>query len=350
MISVKEREIIRKHIKNFTVKNPNALRAEIVNHFSKQGIARRTIYNNINKLGTPQPKKDYKKTGRPTSWTSTKSHQLKRLVNNRIGVSQRRLAKKFQVSQSNICQQLSKMKISSFKREKIPKYDIKQQLKAKKLSRKLVNELYKENGSIIMDDEKYFTFCGENYPGNDNYYTNDREKCPDHIRFKGKDKYPKKLLMWIAISERGMSKPLFRKSSAVAINADIYIDECLNKRLLPFIHKHHSDFRYTFWPDLASAHYAGATVSWMEQNVNFVPKYSNTPNIPQARSIENFWGCLGQKVYEKGWQAKSHDQLVSRIESKLKEFDLNYLQSLMKGITSKLRNIADSGVFAIFKK
>ena len=68
---------------------------------------------------------------------------------------------------------------------------------------------------------------------------------------------------------------------------------------------------------------------------------------PEKRPIEIFWGCLGQEVKEKGWQAKSHDQLVSRIESKLKE--LNSLESLMKGITSKLRNIADSGVFWIFK-
>ena len=89
MVSVKEREIIRKHIKNFTVKNPNGKRDEIVNHFLKQGIARRTIYNYINKLRTPQPKKDSKRIGRPTSWTSTKSQQLKRLVNSRIGVSQR---------------------------------------------------------------------------------------------------------------------------------------------------------------------------------------------------------------------------------------------------------------------
>ena len=53
------------------------------------------------------------------------------------------------------------MKISCFKREKTPKYDMKQQLKAKKLSRKLVTELYKENDSIIMDDEKYFTFSAK---------------------------------------------------------------------------------------------------------------------------------------------------------------------------------------------
>ena len=47
-------------MKNLNVKNPNAKRAEIVNQFLKQGIARRTIYNNINKLGTPQPKKNNK--------------------------------------------------------------------------------------------------------------------------------------------------------------------------------------------------------------------------------------------------------------------------------------------------
>ena len=53
MLSVKEREIVRKHSKNFIVKNPNVKKAEIVNHFTKQGIASRTIYNNINTLSTP---------------------------------------------------------------------------------------------------------------------------------------------------------------------------------------------------------------------------------------------------------------------------------------------------------
>ena len=77
-------------------------------------------------------------------------------------------------------------------------------------------------------------------------------------------------------------------------------------------------------------------------------KSSNPSNIAHIRPIENF--CLGQKVYEKGWLAKSHDQLVPRIESKLKVFELNYLQSLMKRIPSKLRNIADSFEFRAYKK
>ena len=45
----------------------------------------------------------------------------------------------------------------------------------------------------------------------------------------GKEKFPKKLLIWIAVSERAMSEPLFRTSKAVAINTSSYINECLEK-------------------------------------------------------------------------------------------------------------------------
>ena len=65
---------------------------------------------------------------------------------------------------------------------------------------------------------------------------------------------------------------------------------------------HHSDFNYLFWSDLASAHYSKATIAWMDENLYFVDKGSNPPNVPQARPIENFWGCLAQKVFEGGWQ------------------------------------------------
>jgi hypothetical protein len=140
-----------------------------------------------------------------------------------------------------------------------------------------------------------------------------------------------KLLLRIAISERGFSKPFFRNSTSVAVNRTIYIEECLTKRLLPFIHKHHPDFQYIFCPDLASAHYANDTVEWMNQNVYFVRKGSNPPNVPQARPIENFWGCLAQKVYEGGWAAKTEQQLIHRIELKLKEFDQTFFTKSNEG-------------------
>ena len=82
--------------------------------------------------------------------------------------------------------------------------------------------------------------------------------------------------MRIAIFNRGMSKPLFRQIKCVS--------------------KHLSDFNHLLWLDLAGAHYSKEAIAWMDENVYFVDKESN----PQARPIENFWGCLEQKVYKGG--------------------------------------------------
>ena len=162
-------------------------------------------------------------------------------------------------------------------------------VKAKKRSRKLVNLLYQLKAEIIMkDDEKYFCLNGDNMPGSARYYTDDESKCSDDVRFIGKNKYPQKILMWLAISNREMSMPYFRPSNSVAINTEIYINECLQPRLFPFIHKHHGDFNYLFWPDLARAHYSKESVAWMNENVYFVDAIRQSPpNVPQARPIEN---------------------------------------------------------------
>ena len=88
----------------------------------------------------------------------------------------------------------------------------------------------------------------------------------------------------------------------------------------------------------------------MSENVNFVDKRLNPPNVPQARPIENFWGCLSQKVYEGGWEAKTEQRLIRRINSKIKEFDSKDVEKLMKGVKAKLKSIGNNGVFSYLKK
>jgi hypothetical protein len=46
----------------------------------------------------------------------------------------------------------------------------------------------------------------------------------------------------------------------------------------------------------------------------------------------------------------TRQELISRIQLQLKKFDSNFLQSLMGGVKTKLRAIADRGVLATFKK
>ena len=139
------------------------------------------------------------------------------------------------------------------------------------------------------------------------------------------------------------------RPSGSSVNSAIYIKECLEKRLLPFIVEFHIDGNYIFWPDLASAHYSNETQAWLRGKVKYVPKHLNPSKCPK-RPIENFWGCLAQKVYEGGWEAKTEQRLIDRIHRKLREFDLKSVEYLMRGVKAKVKSIGQHWVFSLFKK
>ncbi len=121
----------------------------------------------------------------------------------------------------------------------------------------------------------------------------------------------------------------FRPSKSVAVNTEIYINECLQPRLLPFIHKHQSDISFQFVHNLARFHLFIETIANMKENLPFFDKTAIHLNVPQARPKENLWGISAQKVYEGGWEAKKQQELISRMQSQLKKFDSNFLQSNM---------------------
>ena len=52
-------------------------------------------------------------------------------------------------------------------------------------------------------------------------------------------------MLYTAISDRGISKPWF-KLSGLAINQQVYQEECLEKILLPFLKEYHADGKYVF--------------------------------------------------------------------------------------------------------
>ena len=90
--------------------------------------------------------------------------------------------------------------------------------------------------------------------------------CRDKVRFAGKEKFPTKVVVWIAISAQGLSKPLTRPLKYEAINS------CINE--------HHPNLNYMFWSESASSRYTKAAVGWMDQNLKCAPKNINPPNVP----------------------------------------------------------------------
>ncbi|CAG9829905.1 unnamed protein product [Diabrotica balteata] len=166
---------------------------------------------------------------------------------------------------------------------------------------------------LIIDNEKYFTLSNSEMKSNDGFYINNVQDAPDEVRFKEKVKFADKILVWCAISEAVVSQPFIGRVRGEALNADNYVDRYLT-RLVQFLNTHHPNDEIIFWPDLASCYYARRTTDWLTaQNVNFVPKRNNPPNVPHARHIEEFWSVLSRMVYNSGWEAQNEDQLNRRI-------------------------------------
>ena len=94
-ITEAEREVRRKNVKNMI---PQFKKSEIVNHFTKK----EPFTNTIERMKHEGSLKDNLRTGRPPVLDTHQRKRLKRLVNNRTGVSQRRLGQKFQVNQTTI--------------------------------------------------------------------------------------------------------------------------------------------------------------------------------------------------------------------------------------------------------
>ena len=105
--------------------------------------------------------------------------------------------------------------------------------------------------AIVIDDESYFTLKGDETRGNDRVWTRDITTCPPEVRFKQKAKFAKKLLVHAAISLKEVSELSFVEGG-YAINAAAYI-QILRSTVVPFINSNHSNGRYWFWMNLASA-------------------------------------------------------------------------------------------------
>jgi len=317
-------------------------KAYTVNHFQLMHISKRTTYNILSKALV---NRKVGSGGHNRKMTVTDENQMKRLVNGKSGVSQRKLCSKFKVCQATICKKLKKVGLKYRKRKKVPKVTSKQEILMKTRLSKLRRGVLKpsSNVDVIMDDESYFTLTGAGMPGNVGYYCDGKKTVAESVKFYGKRKFPQRVLVWCAISPRGISSIVILKN--VTMN-NVRYREILQKNLLPFIKaKYCNGRKFVFWPDLATCHYHRNVLEFFKINkIAYIEKTSNPPNCPEIRPIEKFWAHLKNKVYENNWVGQDINQLVRRIKKAAKEFDLDYCQRLFVHHKTNIRKAADWGL------
>jgi len=118
-----ESEMLAKRVVTFFKNESKEVLKHTVNHFKKENVPVRTIYNIITRYHKHNSTNYLPKTGRPKKISDQELKTLVRLVDNKVGVSQRRLGRRFGVNQSTISRNLKKRtSVRVYKRRSAPKY------------------------------------------------------------------------------------------------------------------------------------------------------------------------------------------------------------------------------------
>lgn len=327
-------------VRNFVIQNAHLNKNDVVKHFVAVGMSRRTVYHILKRMDNNENLVRRPGQGRKSRKIAENlKNRLIEACHGKVGISYVQLAKKFKISDKTIKKRMTEMGIKRKARKKIVHSTERQKKEQRKRITKLSrNEMRASNDvEIIMDDETYLDENGNNFGGNNTYFVYKDMPVPDDVKYYSKKKFPKKLMVCIAISPKGHSRVYYHRGP-MAITSEIYRNNCLNNYLLPFIRKHHSDGQYLFWPDLASAHYAKATIKFLEDHkVNFVNKKKNPPNMPQLRPIKTFFAHWKAKIYANGWKPENIDELQEKAKRTLRTFNKNYYETLMSQVTQKVR-------------
>lgn len=114
---------------------------------------------------------------------------------------------KIKCSQPCTCSFLKKIGLKCRKKVRAPEYTEQQKLTIISQCRWMIRN-YKGK-SFILDDKSYFPLSKTHIPGNDRYYTSNNFTTPDDIKHKYKHKFEQKVMLYVAISDKGLSKLSF---------------------------------------------------------------------------------------------------------------------------------------------
>ncbi|RWS20571.1 uncharacterized protein B4U80_05270 [Leptotrombidium deliense] len=340
--------VVQPLVQRYLKLHKKAKKSDVVAHFKELGYCQSFIYRMMQRVYLKLPPKNIKGSGRKRQKTDEKTfRRIKCMINNKIGKSCRKLGVQLNLSKSYTNRLIRKCNLKHYKQRVAPNSDEKKQIDRKLKCGRLYDTFVtrKNHHEFILDDETYFDIN----PTQSHYYTRDKSTAPDSVKFCKVKKFPEKVLVWLAISRNGISKPYFMKSKG-AMNMQIYSKYCISRRLSKFIKKLHYNDKFIFWPDNASSHYGSVTLKTLKKlNIPYIPKSHNPVNVPQLRPIERFWAILKRNVYANGYCARNLKQLKKRVSAKIAEFSPDDIRNLFHNFESNIRKAYFDGPDSILK-
>lgn len=260
-----QQEKVRENILHKYLENTDASKRSIA---KAVGAPLTTVCRVINKFLETNTIQRKKGSGRPAG-PSDKNllKKIQHTYTQKPSSSKQDVADSLKISKSTVHRYKKHLGLRSFVAQKAAGRSESDEKVVKRRARKLyTNFLTKLDGCIIMDDETYVKNDFKQLPGKTFYVATAKNALQKKYRQVAMKKFAKKYLVWQSICSCGKKSKAFVTMGTV--NKEMYMKECLEKRLLPFYKSHVSSTGKIplFWPDLASAHYAKDTINWYEEN------------------------------------------------------------------------------------
>jgi len=314
-----------------------------VKHFQTEGKNRTTIYKIISRYQATKSSNYVMSGGRPAVVGTEKvKRKIEKTFEKNPSISVQKLAEKLKMKRSTVQYiKAKKLGIKSYTKKVVPKYVKNQEERAKMGTRFVYQKSLQK--TLIIDDETYVPWDPQDVPGRKFFHAKDPTLTSYADKVKPKAKFFKKILVWQAMDENGnISQPFISEGT---INSDVYLKECVKARLLPFIDELHNRDDVIFWPDMATAHYSQKVTSSLKaENVEFIPKSKNAPNVPQARGIEKFWALCKAEYSKRSSPPKSIRGFATVWKNISKKVAEKSGKAVMDSAKEKLIKIAYKGV------
>ena len=279
--------------------------------------------------------------GRPRSARSKVNiNKIKKAVHKSAKQSSRRMAKTLQIHRSSVHRALkSDLGLVPYKYRKEPKLTpahLEKRIKFAKWVRKFCSNASSQ--TAVFCDEKLFDLDGVYNHQNDRVWATTRVDADNLGAVFKKQKFPKKVMVWLAVGANMHSRPIFFIDESV--DHDLYIKKALPEALRFGNATFGSN--WTFVQDGATPHTHELTQEWGEDKLPaFIPKSLWPPNSPDLNPLDFcVWNELVQAM---DWShVVSQSTLVKEITrgcGKLKgETVLRSCQSWRKRVLDILRS------------
>jgi len=158
--------------------------------------------------------------------------------------------------------------------------------------------------------------------------------------------YLPKLEVWVAFSNKGVCEPFIQRVGE-KFDHNIYLEECVKKRLVPFIKENHKNLEETIlWSDALPVYFNKKTLTRLdEENIEYVQKDDIPGN--RVKCFTYFWNFLRNNVYGyegiQPWHANNENELETRIRECLKTFDMESVIRLANDTENRIDEMARIG-------